>query len=53
MYKVDNSRCITCGACEFVCPEKAVKKTNESFSINEFCTDCGVCLKSCPVDAII
>jgi len=47
-------RCIKCGDCEIVCPEKAITLSNKGFpEINiEKCTLCGECLKVCHPQAI-
>ncbi len=55
--KTDYNKCIGCGTCSRVCPEKAVTmeagdgkqkpKTNY-----DFCKGCGLCASECPVKAI-
>lgn len=47
------SECITCGACEPVCPVEAISAGDPQYNINKsICTDCGACDEVCPVDAI-
>lgn len=52
-YKIDLSRCISCGTCDVECPRNAVIISPEGkFSINtEKCVGCGICAGVCPVDA--
>ena len=41
-------RCIGCGACETVCPQSAISKTEEGFLINrDLCTQCFRCTDRC------
>lgn len=50
-YIIDE--CITCGACEPVCPVSAISEGDPIYIIDkETCTDCGACDDVCPVDAI-
>ncbi|MCK4303133.1 MAG: 4Fe-4S binding protein [Candidatus Eisenbacteria sp.] len=52
-HKIDPDTCISCGACEAVCPADAISEGEDSYKINaETCTDCGACVAECPVDAI-
>lgn len=47
-------KCIFCGVCQVVCPEKAiaVDKSAKSVTLDENkCVYCGKCIKSCPTDA--
>lgn len=42
-------KCIKCGKCERLCPQKCIK----DFSINQtHCLHCGLCYEECPVNAI-
>lgn len=48
-----NEECISCGACEPVCPVDAISEGAERYEIDPAtCTDCGACVDTCPVDAI-
>jgi len=56
-YKIDTNTCTGCGACEFECPNKAIKEKGGLFIINaEKCTECDgqfdtpQCSAVCPVD---
>jgi ferredoxin len=53
MAHVISDECISCGACEPVCPVEAISESEGIYIIDpELCTDCGVCVDECPVDAI-
>ena len=44
-------KCIFCGACQAVCPQKAISvdKPAKTVTINrEICVNCGKCIKNCP-----
>lgn len=42
-------KCIQCGKCERICPQKCIK----DFVINQIhCLHCGLCFEECPVDAV-
>jgi ferredoxin len=46
--------CITCGACEPICPVKAISSGDPTYIIDlDVCIDCGECDEICPVDAIL
>ncbi len=46
--------CISCGACEAVCPVDAISEGEDTYVIDpNLCTDCGACAQVCPVDAIL
>ena len=46
--------CITCGACEPICPVKAISPGDPAYIIDlDICIDCGDCDEICPVDAIM
>ena len=53
MTHVISDECISCGACEPECSEKAISEGDDKYVIDaDKCTDCGVCVEVCPVDAI-
>ena len=42
-------KCIQCGKCERICPQKCIK----DFAINQtHCLHCGLCFEECPVNAV-
>lgn len=43
--------CTLCGACEKVCPTKAIKVTDKVETAKESCTACSACVKVCPTGA--
>ncbi|MBF0165989.1 MAG: 4Fe-4S binding protein [Alphaproteobacteria bacterium] len=56
-YKIIASMCTGCGACEFECPNKAIKESDGVFIIKaDKCTECEgafdtpQCAAVCPVD---
>ena len=53
MVHVISDECISCGACEPVCPAEAITDGDEKYIIDaEACTDCGTCVDECPSEAI-
>lgn len=45
--------CIGCDNCRLLCPENAVLKDQEEYSIETWsCTLCGICKEVCPIDCI-
>jgi len=53
MYKINNSICISCGACAAECAHDAVSQGEKSFVIDDaICTKCGMCVPVCPMDCI-
>jgi len=52
-YKIDDSKCSNCGACESECPTEAISEKNDKRWIDAAkCADCGACAGACPVEAI-
>ena len=47
-------RCIGCGDCEIVCPEKAIRleKTRQGRIDRKKCDACGICVEACPSGAL-
>jgi len=51
--EIDEKKCINCGACKKICPQKAVENNQKKHIINEKkCIGCGLCERVCPVKAI-
>ena len=48
-------RCIDCGQCWYICPDRAVIYQQGKFVKVDykFCKGCGLCAKICPVKAIV
>ena len=53
-FVIDIRKCIKCGTCEHICPNKSVKLLNNDFPIFDLnkCCYCRLCQKSCPKSAI-
>lgn len=48
-----NNLCSSCDYCKFLCPEKAILKYKQTYTIETWaCSMCGVCIEVCPEDAI-
>jgi len=48
-----NAKCVQCDLCRLVCPENAVLKQLDKYSIDEWsCSLCQICIELCPVDSI-
>lgn len=52
-YKIDNEKCISCGACISACPMGCIKFGDDGKAeIDEtICISCGTCAAVCPVEA--
>ncbi len=50
--KVNESLCISCGACVSECPVGAITLEDVSQIDADTCIDCGACQAACPVGAI-
>jgi pyruvate ferredoxin oxidoreductase delta subunit len=45
--------CKTCGQCEMVCPDSAIRVVNKIYVIDyDYCKGCGLCSFECPTKAI-
>ncbi len=54
-YQIITSQCSVCGACEFECPNAAIKMKGDTYIIDPAkCTECDgdapKCAEVCPVD---
>ena len=47
-----SDRCIGCGACQSVCPQRAIDSGSPFRIRQETCLHCGSCFEHCPVSAI-
>ena len=54
IIKIDEEKCIGCGACAAACHEGAIEMVNGKAKLTreDYCDGLGDCLPACPVDAI-
>lgn len=53
MAYVISDACISCGACEGVCPAEAISEGSARYVIDpDKCLSCGACADVCPQEAI-
>lgn len=53
MAYVIGDACISCGACEGVCPTGAISEGDGKYEIDkDTCVSCGSCADVCPQEAI-
>ncbi|WP_414150685.1 nitroreductase family protein [Acetobacterium carbinolicum] len=53
MIKIDQEKCVGCGACVEDCfPNDIVLKEDKAAPLNRTCIKCGHCIAICPVDAV-
>lgn len=53
MAYVITDSCLSCGACESVCPVGAISMGDDHMVIDaDACLSCGACAGTCPVGAI-
>lgn len=52
--KVDERRCVACGACVKECPRDAISVWNGCYAKvdAETCVGCGLCARICPAEVI-
>ena len=50
--RVINDDCVSCGACQDVCPENAISMNEVAVIDQSKCVDCGACIEECPNNAI-
>ena len=50
--KVDESKCVGCGACAGACPAEAIAEGTPYVIDPAKCVDCGACEGACPAEAI-
>lgn len=53
-YRINQEDCISCGACEPVCPVDCISVQDDDKRLidEEVCIDCGACADVCPVACI-
>ena len=52
-YKINEEKCISCGACISACPVECIKfgENSKAEIDSSLCIECGTCQATCPVDA--
>ena len=50
--KVDEAKCVGCGACAGACPAEAIAVADKATIDAAKCVDCGACEGTCPAEAI-
>ncbi len=52
--KVEQDRCVACGACKNVCPKMAIDIWKGCYAVidDTICVGCGMCAKICPAGSI-
>ena len=52
-HKIDQEKCVGCGACTENCPAGAISEADGKCVIDAAtCVDCGACAGGCPTEAI-
>ncbi len=51
---VDRKYCVSCGACQKVCPKGVIAVWKGCFAVadTDGCVGCGLCARVCPANAI-
>lgn len=53
-HRIREEECISCGACEGVCPVACISEVEDGKRLidEDECIDCGACAGVCPVECI-
>ena len=53
-FQINGGQCISCGACQAVCPVECIRETGAiRYILEDQCISCQSCFNICPVNCIV